>query len=89
MRNLYAPHSTLECWWRSTGQIDDVFIFAYAKKLNSIPYETAVEQHSAVVTVLIYRSERSRPAILLQLREWPKDWQAVEKLVDEMWKSFH
>ncbi|KAL9106765.1 MAG: hypothetical protein Q9227_008264 [Pyrenula ochraceoflavens] len=87
MRDLYIAHPTLEGWWRSAGRIDDVVVFADAKKLNPIPYEAAIEQHPAVATALICGTGRSRPAVLLQPREWPKDRAAEQKLLDEVWST--
>ncbi|KAL9616240.1 MAG: hypothetical protein Q9160_008866 [Pyrenula sp. 1 TL-2023] len=88
MRDLYTPHPALKGWWRSAGRVDDVVIFADAKKLNPIPYEAVIEQHPAVVTALICSHGRARPAVLLQPREWPEDAEAEGRFVDEVWRSF-
>ena len=88
MRDLYIEHPTREGWWRSAGRVDDVVIFADAKKLNPIPYEVVIEEHPAVATALICGTGRSRPAVLLQPRDWPADQEAEKQLVGELWSHF-
>ena len=88
MRDLYIPHPTRGGWWCSAGRVDDVVIFADAKKLNPIPYEAAIEEHPAVATALICGTGRSRPAVLLQPRQWPEDKEGEDKLLDDIWKNF-
>ena len=88
MRDLYIPHPSREGWWRSAGRVDDVVIFADNKKLNPLPYEAVIERNPAVATVLICGTARTRPAVLLQPREWPKDDEAEEQLLDDLWPDF-
>ena len=88
MRDLYIQHPTREGWWRSTGRVDDVVIFADAKKLNPIPYEAVIEEHPAVATALICGTGRTRPAVLLQPREWPKNDEDEKQLLEQVWSSF-
>ena len=88
MRDLYIPHPAREGWWRSAGRVDDVVIFADAKKLNPIPYEAVIEEHPAVATALICGTGRTRPAVLLQPRQWPKNDEEERCLLEEIWSSF-
>ena len=71
MRDLYIEHLSMPGWWRSSGRIDDVVVMADAKKLNTIPYETVIEQHPQIATALICGTGRSCPAVLVQPIEWP------------------
>ena len=73
MRDPYIPHPAREGWWRSAGRVDDVVIFADAKKLNPIPYEAVIKEHPTVATALICGTGRTRPAVLLQPRQWPEN----------------
>lgn len=68
--------------------MDDVVIFADAKKLNPIPYEAIIEEHPAVATALICGTGRTRPAVLIQPRQWPKDDETEKWLLEEIWSSF-
>ena len=88
MRDLYIEHPTRRGWWRSAGRVDDVVIFADAKKLNPIPYEAVIEEHPAVATALICGTGRSRPAVLLQPRDWPADEEAEKDLIEKLWSHF-
>ena len=85
MRDLYIPHPTREGWWRSAGRVDDVVIFADNKKMNPLPYEAVIEEHSGVATALICGNARTRPAVLLQPREWPEDAEGEKRLLDSIW----
>lgn len=87
MRDLYIPHPTREGWWRSAGRVDDVVIFADAKKLNPIPYEAVIEQHPAVATALICGTGRTRPAVLLQPKQWPENDEVEKRLLEDVWSS--
>lgn len=87
MRDLYIPHPTREGWWRSAGRVDDVVIFSDAKKLNPIPYEAAIEEHPAVATALICGTGRTRPAVLLQPRRWPRSEEEERSLLEVVWSS--
>ena len=88
MRDLYIPHPTREGWWRSAGRVDDVVIFADAKKLNPVPYEAIIEEHPAVATALICGNGRTRPAVLVQPREWPEDDKTEKWLLEEITSTF-
>ena len=88
MRDLYIPHPIREGWWRSAGRVDDVVIFADAKKLNPIPYEAIIEEHPAVATALICGTGRTRPVVLVQPRQWPEDDETEKRLLEEIWSSF-
>lgn len=88
MRDLYTPHPTREGWWRSAGRVDDVVIFADAKKLNPVPYEAIIEEHPAVATALICGNGRTRPAVLVQPRQWPKNDETEKRLLEEICSSF-
>lgn len=88
MRDLYIPHPTREGWWRSAGRVDDVVIFADAKKLNPIPYEAIIEEHPAVATALICGTGRTRPAVLIQPMQWPENEETGKCLLEEICSSF-
>lgn len=88
MRDLYIPHPTRQGWWRSAGRVDDVVIFSDAKKLNPIPYEAVIEEHPAVATALICGTGRTRPAVLLQPRAWPKTDEEERLLLEDLWSNF-
>ena len=88
MRDLYIQHPTKPDWWRSSGRVDDVVVFADAKKLNVVPYEAAIEEHPDIATVLICGTGRSRPAVLLQPAKWPESEKEEQELVDRVWAGF-
>ena len=88
MRDLYIPHPTKKDWWRSSGRVDDVVVFADAKKLNVVPYEAVIEEHPAIATALICGTGRTRPAVLLQPRQWPESVEEEKNLIDEVWPKF-
>ncbi|KAL9078027.1 MAG: hypothetical protein Q9157_003058 [Trypethelium eluteriae] len=88
MRDLYIEHPTKPGWWRSSGRVDDVVVFADAKKLNVVPYEAVIEEHPEVATALICGTGRSRPAILLQPARWPETEHQERELVDRVWSTF-
>ena len=87
MRDLYIQHPTRPGWWRSSGRIDDVVVFADAKKLNVIPYEAAIEANPAVATALICGTGRIRPAVLLQPAEWPRNEYEERELIERVWPN--
>ena len=87
MRDLYIPHPTRKGWWRSAGRVDDVVIFADAKKLNPIPYEAIIEEHPAVATALICGNGRTRPAVLVQPTQWPENPETEKWLLEEISSS--
>jgi len=88
MRDVYIEHPTRKGWWRSTGRIDDVVVMADAKKLNTIPYEAAIEKNPTIETALICGSGRPRPAVLVQPRQWPETEEDESKLIDAAWPDF-
>ena len=88
MRDLYVPHPSREGWWRSAGRVDDVVIFTDAKKLNPIPYEAVIEEHPAIATALICGTGRTRPAVLLQPRQWPENDEEENRLLENIWSFF-
>lgn len=85
MRDLYIQHPTHVGWWRSSGRIDDVVIMADAKKINTVPYETVIEQHPNIATALICGTGRTRPAVLVQPDRWPESEQEERSLIDATW----
>lgn len=87
MRDLYIEHSIHKGWWRSSGRVDDVVIMADAKKLNTIPYETVIEQHPAVATALICGTGRPRPAVLIQPRAWSASDEDGLLFVETVWPT--
>ncbi|KAF6237373.1 hypothetical protein HO173_004263 [Letharia columbiana] len=86
--SMHIPHPAREGWWRSAGRVDDVVIFADAKKLNPIPYEAVIEEHPAVATALICGTGCTRPAVLLQPRQWPQNDEGENWLLEGIWSSF-
>jgi hypothetical protein len=68
--------------------MDDVVIFPDGKKLNPVPYGAVIEEHLAVATVLICGTGSTRPAVLLQTRQWPKNDEREKRSLEEMRSSF-
>ena len=87
MRDLYIPHPTREGWWRSAGRVDDIVIFSDATKLNPIPYEAVIEEHPAVATALICGTGRTRPAVLVQPRQWTQNDKEEKQVLEEIGSS--
>ncbi|KAH8204592.1 hypothetical protein TruAng_001221 [Truncatella angustata] len=87
MRDVYIEHPTHKGWWRSSGRIDDVVVMSDAKKLNTIPYEAAIERHPGIATALMCGTGRPRPAILLQPSRWPETKEEERRLVDATWPT--
>ena len=88
LQDLCIQHATRPGCWRSSGRIDDVVFMADSKKLNTLPYEEAIQKHPGIETASIYGTGRPRPAVLVQTICWPKSELEEQRFLDAAWPEF-
>lgn len=90
-KDLFSPHPTRLGLWRYEGRLDDTITLINGKKINPIPMEKLIENHSLVSRAVVIGNRRFQPALLVEPSVSSnlsvKDESAVSEFVHAIWPA--
>lgn len=85
MKDLYSKHPSKPGLWRYAGRCNNVITFSHGNKLNVLPMERIITNHSEVSAAVIVGEARNQSALLIESRQ--PLWSHVDKMrmVESIW----